>query len=254
MENQISSLQEVLEQLNRKYKENILSNSNLIDRMKNEIVMAMSQKKLLLRKIEYYEEEKKDLALQIKDVDKRYNLLVDTRSKASGGVEKDMDAVGLMLYSSELQHTQAYLTQLRENLFFRIPEKISETENRIESVDVNLQKIEADIKLQKERNNQLEPEYNDKKSTLNRQIESIKMDILSVDKGIADIKAKIRDMVQTKSLMDLQVSENPVSPNVKMIMALGAVAGLFFSVFAAFLLEFWKNNSKKILESSNELK
>ena len=68
---------------------------------------------------------------------------------------------------------------------------------------------------------------------------------------IADLQAQKDGIQPTRLLLEPRFSENPVSPNRRLHMALGLVLGVFLGVFVAFLVEFWANNRDRILREAH---
>jgi uncharacterized protein involved in exopolysaccharide biosynthesis len=69
---------------------------------------------------------------------------------------------------------------------------------------------------------------------------------------LAELQAR-RDALQpTQLLLEPRFSEGPVAPNRRLHLALGLVLGLFLSVFAAFVVEFWANNRARILAEAGD--
>jgi len=242
------SLLDNFDELDRTFKNKTITAKNNIAELYDNIRNIESQKKFQKQRIEYLESQKKELTEQIKDVEKRYNTLLDLKLKAGNQV-KEEGALSLMLYSSEIQQNQAYLSKIRERLFFEIPEAISKIHTGIDKMDTDISKIRTKIKFQQQLISQLTPELTEAKNKLNRKIDTIKNDKQNIEANIEDLNQKMSNMAKTRKILEPQVSEETVSPNVKIIVALGGVSGFFISIFLAFILEFWALNRNKIVLS-----
>jgi len=242
------SLLDNFDELDRTFKNKTITAKNNIAELYDNIRNIESQKKFQKQRIEYLESQKKELTEQIKDVEKRYNTLLDLKLKAGNQV-KEEGALSLMLYSSEIQQNQAYLSKIRERLFFEIPEAISKIHTGIDKMDTDISKIRTKIKFQQQLISQLTPELTEAKNKLNRKIDTIKNDKQNIEANIEDLNQKMSNMAKTRKILEPQVSEETVSPNVKIIVALGCVSGFFISIFLAFILEFWAINRNKIVLS-----
>lgn len=235
-----------LNKLSRDYKNKTISSENLVAAMYNNISNIESQKKFQKQKIVYLEKEKAELLLQIKNAEQRDNILFESKLKA-GSQAKEEGAISLILFNNEVQHIQSYLSQMRERLFSKIPERISEIQVLLDKLDKDILEIKADINLEQQNIKQLKPELQGEIDKLNRELDSFKNQKKDINKYIEELNQNLNNMIQTRNILEPQISEKPVSPKVKMIVALGFAAGLFVSVFAAFLLEFWTKNREKIM-------
>lgn len=215
--------------------------------MENGILNVRSQKKLQKQRIAYLKNEKAELASQISDVEHRYNTLIESRRKAGSQVDDAGGAVALMLYSSEVQHTQEYLSQMRQRLFFNIPEQISQLMALLEQLDTDINKLKDNVKLEQQSLAKLKPNFEDDKEKNKRDIASLEKTGENITVRIEELTQQINNMSQTRIVFSPHASEDPVSPNVRLITLLGCVTGLFMSVFAAFFLEYWTKNKEKIV-------
>jgi capsular polysaccharide biosynthesis protein len=233
-----------------------------------------SNKKVLKEKIKLLGQEKQDLELRIKEAEVRYDSLIKSKL---GAIEQagSGEAVGLMLFSNEVQHIQSYLTQLRDRLLFKIPENIAELENQIEKIDREIveirdqtaleitglenqiEKIDREIveirdqtALEITRLEQLDPELEQKIEESKGQIQSLENQKEKIRLEVNELKNRLENMIRTKVIMAPVFSADPASPNLKLNLALGLTAGFFVSVLLAFMLEFWRRNKQKIRQLS----
>jgi uncharacterized protein involved in exopolysaccharide biosynthesis len=71
--------------------------------------------------------------------------------------------------------------------------------------------------------------------------------ILNTEARVSDLESRLEGIEPTRVLTEPRFSEGPVSSDLRLHLALGMVLGLFLSVFAAFVVEFWANNRARIL-------
>jgi chromosome segregation protein len=208
-----------------------------------------SNKKVLKEKIKLLGQEKQDLELRIKEAEVRYDSLIKSKL---GAIEQagSGEAVGLMLFSNEVQHIQSYLTQLRDRLLFKIPENIAELENQIEKIDREIVEIRDQTALEITRLEQLDPELEQKIEESKGQIQSLENQKEKIRLEVNELKNRLENMIRTKVIMAPVFSADPASPNLKLNVALGLTAGFFISVLLAFMLEFWRRNKHKIRQLS----
>jgi LPS O-antigen subunit length determinant protein (WzzB/FepE family) len=131
-------------------------------------------------------------------------------SKSQASLNGGQEPVALMLFSSEIQRVRSYIDELRTRLMADIPQMQEQLRVLREDTRAKITRTRAELKSQ---------------------------------------KIALNNMIQTRPIMAPNRSENPVSPNLKLNLALGLVLGAFLSVFLAFLVEFWANNRKRIVQS-----
>lgn len=131
-------------------------------------------------------------------------------NKAAANVSNPQEPVGLLLFSSEIQRVRSYVDELQNRLISEIP-------NKKESLQLDLESVQSQIRT--------------KKAELNAQ------------------KVALNNMVKTHMILQPTISDNPVSPKLKLHLALSVVAGGFLGIFLAFLREFWINNRERLLHS-----
>jgi phage shock protein A len=271
---QVNKILNHIAELKRQYEKMISEKKNRIALLNHSIQNLESNKKVLKEKIKLLGQEKQDLELRIKEAEVRYDSLIKSKL---GAIEQagSGEAVGLMLFSNEVQHIQSYLTQLRDRLLFKIPENIAELENQIEKIDREIveirdqtaleitglenqiEKIDREIveirdqtALEITRLEQLDPELEQKIEESKGQIQSLENQKEKIRLEVNELKNRLENMIRTKVIMAPVFSADPASPNLKLNVALGLTAGFFISVLLAFMLEFWRRNKHKIRQLS----
>jgi capsular polysaccharide biosynthesis protein len=242
---QLANMENKIAELKREYEEKTAIQKNKIEEIAGTIQNSEAEKDLLRKKISLLENEKQDLEIRIKEAEARYDRLMNSKLAANDQARGN-EAVGLMLYSSEVQHMQNYLSQLRDRLLLNIPESMSELETDIHELNNRIKNLTADKKLEEQRLAQLEPELKEKIEELKGKIKSTegKKDEIQID--IKELQGRLNNMIITHVLVPPEFSDDPVSPNSRLNIALGLVAGFFISVFMVFLVEFWQRNKEKI--------
>jgi hypothetical protein len=114
----------------------------------------------------------------------------------------------LMLFTSEIQRKEEYIDGLRSQLLTEIPREKEHIKTRLIECKSNIHSKEASKKYQ---------------------------------------QVALKNMEKTRTLLGSTRSDHPVEPNIKLIVALGLVTGVFLGIFMAFIREFWANNRDRIL-------
>ncbi len=178
--------------------------------------------KTLRAKVDELENKVQSHKRRLKLLDQERAFLKDQVEKATGRMDELLQSkvranlqdggepVALMLFSSEIQRVRSYVDQLRTRLLAEIPQTQEKYRMQLESIRSRLTETRASLESQ---------------------------------------RIALQNMIQTRPILEPTVSEDPVSPNLKLNAALGLVLGGFLSVFAAFLTEFWVNNRQRITES-----
>jgi LPS O-antigen subunit length determinant protein (WzzB/FepE family) len=232
-------------ELKRQYEEQAEQQQNVIKGLESTIENTQNQKEFSLEKISLLQQEKEDLAERIAEAEVRYRKLLDSKL-ASNEEARGADAVGLMLFNSEIMQTQNYLSKLRDRLLLEIPEAISQLEVDIKRYDNTLADLHEQKALQQMRLANLQPELNEKIAELEGQIKVLEVNQRERELNIEDAKNRLENMIKTSVIVEPRMSDKPVAPNVKLIVALGFVGGFFLAVFLAFMAEFWSKNKQKI--------
>lgn len=241
----IGEMKNKIGELKRKYEEKTGEKKNAIRALASKIENIQSQKDFAKEKIALLQQEKEDLKQRIKEAEARYDRLLHSKLEAFEQA-RGAGAVGLMLFNSEVQHIQDYLSQLRERLLFKIPENISELQTLLKELDTRISNARAEKELEEMRLAQLGPELKDKIEEIRGQIERLEGEKEEKRISINEFRNRLENMIVTQVIVQPGFSEDPVSPNLKLNVALGLVLGFFVSVFAAFIIEFWENNKEKI--------
>lgn len=241
----INNLRNKISELKREYEDRTINKQNAILNIENKIENTINSKEHVIRKINLLRKEQEDLAERIQEVEARYNRLLDSKL-ASNEEAKGTDAVSLMLFNSEVMQTQNYLSELRDRLLLEIPEAISQLEVDIKGYDNTLAELHEQRTLEQQRLANLQPELNEKIEELEGQIEVVKANQRERELNIENAENRLKNMVKTSVLFAPRMSDRPVAPNVKLIVALGFVGGVFLAVFLAFMAEFWSRNKQKI--------
>jgi LPS O-antigen subunit length determinant protein (WzzB/FepE family) len=242
---QISNLRNKISELKREHQERTQEQQNAINNIEKTIENTINNREHVVKKINLLEKEQEDLAKRIQEVEARYSSLLDSKL-ASNEEARGADAVGLMLFNSEIMQTQNYLSRLRDRLLLEIPEAISQLEVDIKRYDNTLADLHEQKALQQMRLANLQPELNEKIAELEGQIKVLEVNQRERELNIEDAKNRLENMIKTSVIVEPRMSDEPVAPNVKLIVALGFVGGLFLAVFLAFMAEFWSKNKQKI--------
>ena len=210
-------------------------------------------------KLKISEERVKSILDEMKSVKKRIDELDEQQRKALAEKRRGVDAISLLLYSSEVQQNLRYYDTLndksstekitQENLYQdsrNKEEQIRQLDNQIsqiktqketintqkESIKAEISNIETQIAVIK---NDISKIYNDIETTKN-EIEKIKNNnatLTSDIKLLGDRKARID---YTQMIKSPTASLYPVAPNKKMnILIAGVFGGIFFTILAFFL-------------------
>ncbi|MFP3982198.1 MAG: Wzz/FepE/Etk N-terminal domain-containing protein [Desulfurivibrionaceae bacterium] len=245
LDTEIENLQNRISDLKRQYDDKLKAKDNLIQELDNKIKNVSSQQSFLKEKIDFLEQEKEDLKKRIAETTERYDKLLESKlaasEKSTGG-----GAVGLMLFSSEVQNVQRYLSQLQDRLLLTIPGEISQMETKLKELANEISNIQARKNLEEQRRVQLEPELKEKIDEIKGQIKTTESQKQEKAIKISSLQNKLDSMFTTQVLMEPVKSQQPVAPNRKLTTALGLVLGLFMGIFMAFLWEFWVNNRERI--------
>jgi capsular polysaccharide biosynthesis protein len=242
----IVNLSNIIDDIKRQYEQKNGEMKNSIDRQDSSIQNIQSQQDFLKEKITLLQQEKEDLKGRITESETRYNELINYKLTANTEARGE-EAIGLMLFSSEAQNMQNYLSQLRELLMFKIPANISEFRTRLKELDNDIRNIQAEKNLAEKRLQQLEPEQKEKIEKIQGQIKATDGAKQEKGLGIKTLQNKLDYMITTRVIVPPEFSEDPVSPNMKLNVALGLVWGVFISVFLGFFLAFWGRNKEKIV-------
>ncbi len=243
----IKSLKNKINEAMRKYEEKTAEKENLIFQIQNTIENIKAAIAFVEGRIKLLVKEKETLHKRIESAEDRYNEFLQHKFSANEQA-RGSGAVGLMLFSSEMQHMRTYLDQLRERLLFKIPEEISKLGTELKELNSEINNHQADLSLEKKRLAQLKPEMEDLIEEIQGSIEEKQFKKKENQLNIEFQESRIKNMITTDVLFAPHFSEDKISPNVKLIIALSIIVGLFFGIFGAFILEFWQRNKEAILQ------
>lgn len=242
----IKDLKNQIKEIKRNYESKTGQKQNTIARITNTIDDLEEQKNFLQERIGLLEEERKDLKERVDLAEKRYSDFLNHKMEANDRAGQSA-AIGLMLFTSELQQMRRYRDQMRDRLLFNIPEQISKLNTDLKELNSNIHNRKEELELENKLLSQLEPEMEDRIAKVQGQIQAKKNKQEENRLNINGLEVKLDNMIATQVLLEPVYSEEPVSPNIKLNAALGIVLGFFLSVFGAFLVEFWENNKELIV-------
>jgi len=176
------------------------------ERLKNMIVKMENKLRIL-------EKRKEEINAEMGLVRKRIEALEQNQTallKKEGRTESD--ALGLLLYSNEVQQTYRYYDSLQEMISAK---ELSEQEINME-INSNTQQIKQ----------------------LDNQIEGIKNEIEKVNNNILYLKELKGRIDYTKVIKEPTPSVKPVSPKKKLNVLIAGVFGAIFFSIGAFLYEY----------------
>lgn len=195
-------------------------------KLKQEILNAENRIKISAERVQNILEEMKSVKQRIDELEEQLKEVLSEKKQGS-------DAVGLLLYSNEVQQNFRYYNTLDEKLS---TEKITqenlilsktEKEEEIKQVDTQIEKHHTEIDTLKTQINEI---HNEIDKTKNR-IAGLKNDIslLEEKKGRIDY---------TQLLKEPTSSFSPVSPRKKLNVLIAGILGLMIFTMAAFFLEY----------------
>ena len=120
---------------------------------------------------------------------------------------KAQEPLGQLLFANEMHRIQEHKDELQTRLFAEIPEKRETLTIRIQEMETKMENAENELEM---------------------------------------LRVELENVISTNVLMQPQFSKEPTSPNMKLNVALAVMAGLFFGILMAFVIEFWENNKQKI--------
>lgn len=238
-----------IEEIKMNYETLINEKNNKIQYLENRIKDLKREREMEESKIILLNEEKKDLMERIEEAEKDYQNLLKAKFEVNRSA-KAADAIGMLLYSNEILQLRNYLSQLRDRLLVQIPKEINALELSIEKLDTSLEDTRASKELEETKLRQMQPRMEEEISRIDGLIKTKKAEKEALESEIKALKNKIDNMLVTQVLLRPHKSEKPVSPNIKLIAAVGFVLSIFLSVFLVFVVEFWVRNKEKIRGSS----
>jgi uncharacterized protein involved in exopolysaccharide biosynthesis len=177
-------------------------------------------------KLKISEDRFQNITEEIKSVKKRIDEIEEQLKKALEEKRQGSDAVGLLLYSNEVQNNLRYYNTLEEKLSV---EKITQ-----ESLRLSVKEKSEDIKQ------------------LDTQIEKLKTEIDKINNTSENFKNQISLLTERKLRIDYAQlikeptpSKKPVSPKKIMYVSMAGISGLIIFGLLALFREYIKNNKKE---------
>jgi LPS O-antigen subunit length determinant protein (WzzB/FepE family) len=183
----------------------IISNEIEIAKIKQEILSAKTKQKISEERFNKIIEELKGVKERIDEIEKQH--------KSALAEEKEgIEALGLLLYSNEIQQNLRYYDTLDE-------------------------KLSAE-KIIKENLNLLAKEKEQEIKQLNNQSEKLKTEIDIILRDNALLNEKKMRINYAELVKKPASSLEPIFPNVKLFVAIAAILGFFIFTFLAFFIEY----------------
>jgi len=228
--NQVSSEKIKIENLKSNIVSIKLKTDLHVSNISNSISLLDAQKELVKKNIKSMENRITDIRSEIVKVQKNSNIIMDQRNKfMADSINKD-NILTAMIYSNTIQQNISYANTL-ENSIAGVNREIYQAQDKIETIEKSL----GDYRLQKTGLvKQLEIDVQKLALSINEHENQIK----EMDVSIDLLKFKKEYVKNVRILSEPTPGLSPVKPKKKMIVALAFVAGLFFSLFASFILEF----------------
>jgi chromosome segregation ATPase len=209
-----------------------------IDELERTIQKAETRQEAIETELESLQLEKEELSQRIQEIEDRYTrLLQKGKESGTGGTSAEMTL---------LNAETVFLSQMRERLLVKIPQTMKERREEMQILDEIIREARMEKEEETERLLALSPERDE-------EIEKIQNQILELEKSkeqlaisIEQDQNKLDNLITTSVYVKPRLSDEPVAPNVKLIVALGFIGGLFLAVFLAFMAEFWSKNKQKI--------
>jgi len=188
-----------------------------IEKTKLKMNMVTAENKLKISEARFL-----NITEEMKSVRQRIEQIEEQQKKTLGDVNQKADALGLLLYSNEIQQSLRYYDNLDEKLSV---EKITQ-----ENLRLQIKQNQEEIKK------------------LDTEIEKLKREIDDMKNQISLLKEKKARIDYTELVKSPTVSVKPVFPNKKLNGAIALILGLTVFTFVAFAAEYWqqqKNNRIK---------
>jgi len=200
--------------------ENVIKKKNLYIQSKKIEKSTLKQKILSTQnKLKISEERFKNIMEEMKAAKERIDELEKHLKKALAEKKEGSDAVGLLLYSNEVQHNLRYYNTLDEKLS---NEKITQ-----ENLRMLINEKEKDIKQ------------------LDTQIEILKNEIEDTKNQIDFLNEKRARIDYSKLIKEPTSSLSPVSPKKKRNVMLAGILSLMIFTMLAFFLEYLEKQKLK---------
>jgi LPS O-antigen subunit length determinant protein (WzzB/FepE family) len=235
----ISNLTEKLAKVKDQYENRMDAQRKRIDELERTIQKAETRQEAIETELESLKTEKEKLTKKLEEIEAAYNNLLQPGGETGTSRNPSEKA----FFSTE---QIALLSQIRERLWEIIPERTRE-------LQVEWQTMDERVLMMLEQKAQIEERLLALSSEMREEIEKIQNQILELGKtkeqlaiSIEQDQNKLNNLITTNVYVNPRLSDKPVAPNVKLIVALGFIGGLFLAVFLAFMAEFWSKNKQKI--------
>ncbi|NOY52622.1 MAG: hypothetical protein GXP58_03265 [Deltaproteobacteria bacterium] len=173
--------------------------------VEEEIVSLEKEKARIQKDIDLTRRDRVASEKELKEIGDRIRRLQKEERKISRSSGKDKTLL-LLLLNSELQYDRLYSNRLHDRLDRGIEKDLLEFMTR----------------------------FNVNNNSLN-----------SLVRKKTELELQLKTFRKTKIIKDVTVSENPVSPKIRLNILLTGIAGLFFFVFLAFFLEYFKSAKER---------
>jgi len=228
LENKIKSLE-----LNISDKENEIKSKKLDIQLK-EIEKAKINQELISinNKIKISEDRMKALLEEMKEVKVRIDKLEEEQRNALKITKDDKNAIGMLLYSNEIQNNLRYYNSLEE---------------RMSAEKINYENLNYSLKEKTEMIRQIDIEIKQLNTTIDmirNNIERIKTDIETHRNEIKSLEAKKRRIDFTKIIKPAAPSVDPVFPKKKLNISIATILGLIIFSFVSFFLNYLEKKNK----------
>lgn len=234
----ISNLTEKIAKVKDQYENRMDAQRDRIDELERTIQKAETRQEAIETDLESLQLEKEELSQKIQEVEERYTqFLQKGKESGTGGTSAEMTL---------LNTETVFLSQMRERLLVKIPQTIKELREELQTLDERTREARMEKEEETERLLALSPERDEEIEKIQDQILELEESKEQLAISIEQDQNKLNNLITTSVYVNPRLSENPVAPNVKLIVALGFVGGFFLAVFLAFMLEFWSRNKQKI--------
>lgn len=210
-------------------KQNELTIKNKLNEIKlKEIEKNMKSQEILsaVNKVKISEDRGKSILNELKTVKERINEIEKQQKNAFAEKKEGAEALGLLLYSNEIQNNLRYYNTLDEKLS---SEKIIQ-----ENLDLQIKAGKEEIRK------------------LDNQIEKVKTEIDKIKNMTENIKNEINLLNEKKGRIDYAQlikeptsSLSPVSPRKKLNVLIAGILSLMIFTILAFFLEYIRKNKAK---------
>jgi capsular polysaccharide biosynthesis protein len=170
-------------------------------------------------KLKISEERRNSLSAELKSVKARIKELEDLLKQALAEKKEGIDAVGLLLYSNEVQNNLRYYNDLEEKL----------SEEKVNQEDLNM--------LAKEKNEELR-RLDTEIAKLNTEIDKNKNKIESVNTEITLLRGRKGRIDKTQLIKEPTSSLDAVTPRKMIHIVLAVILGLMGSTTLALFVEY----------------